>query len=851
MASRKRAQRIEEKTIEKRWDIIGVTVAAFGLMLLFALTTYNKGDLSATSQQYANWIGPFGAYLAKGFLWTFGLGAFLFPLIFIAWGLSIPISLLHHLQRRWPWMLLLAVTLCCGLDIHFNLFPPHLSENLSTMSPGGFVGYILYHYVFFIFGKIGATIILLTLYLISIISLTNVKLDEWIALVIERLRQMREEVARRHKEAQARRKAEEAERKKQKQLLLENRKAEQEAERLRKEEEKRAKEEERRRKEEEAEAERLRLEEERANKDTEDEIDAEFIDEDEFPEENTSEDDSDENELPKEENQNKQAQYKIIDAYSPDKLKERENTSILPSVQTSEDYKLPSTDLLNPVEPLNFDGESGDEMTQNAEAIRQTLADFRIEVEPGPITRGPSITLYEFIPARGVKMSRFNELSNNIAAALKAISINILAPIPGKNSVGIEVPNKNKVPVIIRELLESPEWINSKGRLPIALGKDIYGKPVITDLASTPHLLVAGSTGSGKSVCINTIIVSLLYKFSPEQLRFIMVDPKKVELQQYNDLPHMIIPVVTNPKKAVLALQWLVNEMEKRFDLFAKVGVRKIEEFNKRVIKQQTTSPTPDTEETEQEEQTPVIEEEAEALSTEEEQRVDMDKEISVPRDEEEIPDKLGYIVLIVDELNDLMMVAGKDVQDLIMRITQLARAAGIHCIIATQRPSVDVITGVIKANIPARIAFKVSNRQDSNTILDSIGAEKLLGYGDMLFLPPGKPKKRIQGAYVSDDEINSILDHIKAQAQPNFFEDFMKKLDQPSNEMDGEDDGEDEELIQKCIDVIYSQNRASTSMLQRTLRLGYNRAARIMDILERRGIVGPSRGSKDREILQ
>lgn len=850
MASRKRAQRIEEKTIEKRWDIIGVTVAAFGLMLLFALTTYNKGDLSATSQQYANWIGPFGAYLAKGFLWTFGLGAFLFPLIFIAWGLSIPISLLHHLQRRWPWMLLLAVTLCCGLDIHFNLFPPHLSENLSTMSPGGFVGYILYHYVFFIFGKIGATIILLTLYLISIISLTNVKLDEWIALVIERLRQMREEAARRHKEAQARRKAEEAERKKQKQLLLENKKAEQEAERLRKEEEKRAKEEERRRKEEEAEAERLRLEEERANKDTEDEIEAEVIDEDELPEENISEEDTDENKLSEEENQNKQAQYKIIDAYSPDKLKERENTSILPSVRTAEDYQLPSTELLNPIEPLEFEGESEDEMTQNAEAIRQTLADFRIEVEPGPITRGPSITLYEFIPARGVRMSRFTELSDNIAAVLKAVSINILAPIPGKNSVGIEVPNKNKVPVIIRELLESQEWSNTKARLPIALGKNIYGKPVIADLAKAPHLLVAGSTGSGKSVCINTIIVSLLYKFSPEQLRFIMVDPKQVELQQYNDLPHMIIPVVTDPKKAVLALQWLVNEMEKRYKLFAKVGVRKIEEFNKRMSKQQMASPTPDPEETEQEEQAPIIEEEAEALSTEEE-CVDMEKEISVPRDEEEIPDKLGYIVLIVDELNDLMLVAGKEVEEQIMRITQLARAAGIHCIIATQRPSVNVITGVIKANIPARIGFKVSNRADSNTILDRIGAEKLLGNGDMLFLAPGTDKPvRIQGAYVSDDEINSILDHIKTQAQPNFFEDFMKKLEQPANEMGDEDDGEDEELIQKCIDVIYSQNRASTSLLQRALRLGYNRAARIMDILERRGIVGPSRGSKDREIL-
>ena len=366
-------------------------MAAFGLMLLFALTTYNKGDLSATSQQYANWIGPFGAYLAKGFLWTFGLGAFLFPLIFIAWGLSIPISLLHHLQRRWPWMILLAVTLCCGLDIHFNLFPPHLSENLSTMSPGGFVGYTLYHYVFFIFGKIGATIILLTLYLISIISLTNVKLDEWIALVIERLRQMREEAARRHKEAQAQRKAEEAERKKQKQLLLENKKAEQEAERLRKEEEKRAKEEEKRRREEEEEAERLRQEEEKARQ-TAEKKETEIIDA-ELSEEEISDEESEKDiSVPEEENADNQASYKIIDAYSPDKLKERENTSVLPSVRATEDYKLPSTDLLEPVEHLSFEGESEDEMTQNAEAIRQTLADFKIEVEPGPITRGPTLT---------------------------------------------------------------------------------------------------------------------------------------------------------------------------------------------------------------------------------------------------------------------------------------------------------------------------------------------------------------------------------------------------------------------------------------------------------------------------
>ena len=277
-----------------------------------------------------------------------------------------------------------------------------------------------------------------------------------------------------------------------------------------------------------------------------------------------------------------------------------------------------------------------------------------------------------------------------------------------------------------------------------------------------------------------------------------MVDPKQVELQQYNDLAHMIVPVITDPKKAVLALRWLVEEMEKRYTMFAKAGVRNIEGFNSHSVD----------------------------------------------------GEKLFYIVLIIDELNDLMLIAGKEVEEQIMRITQLARAAGIHCIIATQRPSVDVITGVIKANIPARIAFKVSNRQNSNTILDSIGAEKLLGYGDMLFLPPGKPKKRIQGAYVSDDEINRILDHIKTQAQPNFFEDLESTLERSLDEAD--DKNEDEELIQKCIDLIYSLNRSSISLLRRILKLGfgYSRATRIMDILERRGIVGPSRGSKDREIL-
>lgn len=396
----------------------------------------------------------------------------------------------------------------------------------------------------------------------------------------------------------------------------------------------------------------------------------------------------------------------------------------------------------------------------------------------------------------------------------------------------------------MRELLESPEWVNSKATVPIALGKNIYGKPIIADLSEMPHLLVAGSTGSGKSVCINAIVASLLYKFSPEELRFVMVDPKVVELQQYNNLPHMIVPVVTDPKKVVLTLKWVVSEMEKRYKIFAEVGARNIKGFNSRTIK-----PPKEAEEENQKKSQSNHQDDDEAT---EGVAVELDKEITVPRDEElVIPDRLSYIVLIIDELADLMLVAGKEVETLITRITQMARAAGIHCIVATQRPSVDVVTGVIKSNIPTRIAFQVAGAVNSRTILDCMGAEKLLGKGDMLFLPPGSARTtRIQGALITDSEINTLLDFISEQAKPNFFEDFLRQLNQADSEEFEQEDDEDEELVQKSIDVIYTRNRASVSMLQRDLKLGYNRAARIMEILERRGIVGPSRGSKDREIL-
>ncbi|MBT5706630.1 MAG: DNA translocase FtsK, partial [Verrucomicrobia bacterium] len=380
----------------------------------------------------------------------------------------------------------------------------------------------------------------------------------------------------------------------------------------------------------------------------------------------------------------------------------------------------------------------------------------------------------------------------------------------------------------------------TKARLPLVLGKDVYGKPMVVDLAEMPHLLIAGSTGSGKSVCINAIIASLLYRYSPEELRFVMIDPKVVELQQYNVLPHLVVPVVTDPKKVVLALRWVVNEMEKRYQIFAKVGVRNIKSFNER-----PKEPPPEKPQTE-------FKLEGDETEGEEGFAVEVDEEITVPRDEEfAIPDKLSYIVVVIDELADLMLVAPADVEMAIARITQMARAAGIHCIVATQRPSVDVITGVIKANIPARIAFQVASKIDSRTILDSMGADKLLGKGDMFYLPPGSAKLiRAQGVLITDEEIQSIVDHIANQAAVSYEVDIHEQLSKPSPVTSDGDSDEDEELIEKCVEIIRREQKASVSLMQRRLRIGYTRAARVMDEIENRGIVGPSRGAEPREIL-
>lgn len=471
-------------------------------------------------------------------------------------------------------------------------------------------------------------------------------------------------------------------------------------------------------------------------------------------------------------------------------------------------YHFPSIDLLE--ENKNAaGGKNMNEIMQNVERLEKTLSDFGVKGKIADVSCGPAITRYEFQPAAGIKVSKIVNLADDIALSMAVAGVRIEAPIPGKAAVGIEIPNKSTTTVCLRELIESDAFQNSKSKLTVALGKDISGQAVVTDLSKMPHLLIAGSTGSGKSVCINTLINSVLYKATPDEVKFVMVDPKKVELGNYNGIPHLISPVVTDPKKAASALRWAVQEMDRRYEVFAANGVKDMPRFNK------------------------LSEERIAAAQTEEEKAA-----IEV----------MPYIVVLIDELADLMMVAPADVEDAICRLAQLARAAGIHLVVATQRPSVDVITGIIKANMPSRIAFAVSSQTDSRTILDMGGAEKLLGRGDMLFYPTGMPKpQRVQGVYVSDKEIDRIVEAVKGQGKPVYNEEIGTAAVSAESNDETEEDWDD--LIPEVTKLFIENGQASISLLQRRFRVGYTRAARIVDQMEQRGLVGPYEGSKPRQI--
>ncbi len=462
-------------------------------------------------------------------------------------------------------------------------------------------------------------------------------------------------------------------------------------------------------------------------------------------------------------------------------------------------YRIPPLHLLNKPQGGGRGGSAAD-TRETARKLEATLESFGVRARVLDVARGPAVTRYELQPDVGVKVSRIVNLTDDIALALAAKDIRMEAPIPGKSAIGIEVPNSEVSIVTLREVLESQEFRDAQSKLSIALGRDISGTPIIGNLARMPHLLVAGATGSGKSVCINGIIASILYKAKPDEVKFLMIDPKMVELNVYNGIPHLLAPVVTDPRRAALALKKIVVEMEKRYEKFSKSGTRNIEGYNALML----NGDNPDA--------------------------------------------VLPYYVVIVDELADLMMVAAGDVEDSIMRLAQMARAAGIHLIIATQRPSVDVITGVIKANIPSRIAFGVSSQVDSRTILDMAGAEKLLGRGDMLFLPMGSSKPiRVQGAFLSDAEVEAVVSHVRSQAEAEYNEELVPEI---SEEQEGEETEIVDELFDQAVSIVLEAKQASVSLLQRRMRIGYTRAARLIDYMEAKGIVGPYEGSKPREVL-
>ena len=922
-----------------------------GILLFLALISYTPNDVppwvkivSNTSQsnvEIQNFVGVLGAIVAAFHYSLFGAGGYLVAVGLLWFGLSRFVARIPFNQRTIGGLAIFVLT---GASLaHLQpIFFQGWAQSLNV-GPGGAVGGLIGGSLRTLLGGFGAQVLLLPAYLVGLIMLTGFHPMEFVKRCCHDW-----EVFKKKREEQRWENADELER-----VSIREREMKKAVKGTKKKRARKAKKEAEVEEGEEASGEDEEWVVVAENEPPEDAVfdgegkkkrkrKAKSADADAVAEEAESEEASEadaETEAEEEENPDDFAEEatpapKIIDGSA--RRPKREVTaeqSTLP-VRASfqgvsfEGYELPPLDL------LDFD-EVADEvpadqgfLIRNQNIIVETLGTFGVEVFPGDITRGPSITRYEIYPAKGLRVSRITTLEPDIARATKAERINIIAPIPGKDTVGIEIANKIKVPVPLRELLDDPAFRDTDYKIPLALGKDVYGNAVLADLGAMPHLLVAGATGSGKSVCINSIVASLLFQFSPEQMRFIMIDPKVVEMQVYNDLPHLVVPVVTDPKKVILALRWVVKEMERRYKLFAEVGKRNFDAFNsrdrtkapkkpERAASRSGNSPDADTPvpppvesekdpisderkdaEPIEDATTPAPETQADTPSDEgvsasvaadasdddappffvhevnlkNEQGLadellggvedalgddlDEDEEDGLPEhefaspDEPEIPDSLPYIVVIIDELADLMQTAPADVELAIGRITQMARAAGIHLIVATQTPRADVITGTIKANIPCRIAFQVASGIDSRVILDAKGADRLVGKGDMLYLPPGSSQLvRAQGALVSDDEINDLVEYCRKQGEPVYEQEVQETLDGKTGS-ESNVSPEDEDILAKCLEVIRQEKRASTSLMQRRLGLGYTRAARMMDILEERGYIGPGEGAKPREIL-
>jgi len=762
-------------------EVIGLVALGIGTVVFLALISYNPGDVpswvwfsykSPPNNPTQNFIGPTGAIVA-GFLYlTLGAAAYLVTSLFLGFGVAKLFLPGFRILRRLPWALLFVVSGAALTQLQ-PWFLRSWEQQFKLLGPGGMLGYwVGAGLLQNALGKIGSIVALICIYLVSLVWLTGIRPVAIVKQIFSGMRALARQAA---TDREQKRLAAADERGR---LELDQRKIEREIKKQERELKKKG----------------VSIPEEPA--------------------------------VPRPE-------PKVFDTVAAPSPPKKPSRPAPPPKPAEEVYELPRVDLFDPVEAESRKASDPAELKEIQAVLVDTLKQFNIDVAPGDITRGPTITRYEVYPARGVRVDRITSLERDLARATRAERINILAPIPGKDTVGIEIANTKKVKVALREIVESPDWAQTKMKIPIVLGKDVYGKIILGDLAQMPHCLVAGTTGSGKSVCINAVIASILLRFSPADLQFVMIDPKVVEMQMYNSLPHLKIPVVTDPKKVLLALRWVVSEMEKRYRIFAHVGVRNVSGFNAR--------PKPKTQK----------ELDLEAESGRDGQTRNVPDGTRNARDEDLIiPEKLPYIVVIIDELADLMQTAPADVESAIARITQMARAAGIHMIVATQTPRADIITGVIKANIPTRIAFQVASSLDSRVILDENGAERLLGQGDMFYRPPGTSRLvRSQGVLVTDDEIHRLVSFVSSQAQPSFDADVQNQLESSSSPEEDVTE-EDEELVSRCLEIIRQEKKASTSMLQRRLRLGYTRAARVVDILERRGILGPGEGAKPRQIL-
>jgi len=761
-------------------DFMGIAILSFSLFAIVSLVTYSPADPSmntsfSTKINVTNSGGLVGAYISDGLIQLFGSGAFFFPLITLVLGWAfVRGKEFHHWPLRLVSGVFFLIGLCALSSIQLDTDPVFK----NSVQVGGLTGEALGRFLVMWFSTIGATIFLATILFASLLAMTGATVN---SVLDSSGRVMGTGIGKLL-------------------WLIGNSKK----------------------------------------------VCREWIDSvckafKKFKEE--SEEIIETSEpliITRGKTHEIERELPIDPIIVPRKMKKNEgfviNENYAPKSE-SDNYKIPSINLLNDPLPIEDSDKLKEEILVSSSILERKLADFGVEGKVLQVLPGPVITLYEFEPAPGIKVSRILSLSDDLSLAMRALSLRILAPVPGKPVVGIEIPNTKKEVVSFKEIITSKEFFEPDSKLMMVLGKDNIGEPVVQDLATIPHLLMAGSTGSGKSVGLNAMICSILLNATPDEVKMIMVDPKMLELSIFDGIPHLISPVVTNPKKAAAALAWAVQEMDNRYKLMAESGVRNISGFNKKMDKLNKEY---------QEELRQWEKDNKKGIKPNE---MKSDEFINEDNDRPvEPPAKLPYIVIVIDELADLMMVASKGVEDALTRLAQMARASGIHLIVATQRPSVDVLTGIIKANFPSRISYKVTSRVDSRTILDSMGAEKLLGKGDMLFMPPGTHRLlRIHGAMVSDEEIERIISFIKEQKKPDYNEEIFSIS--TTNAEKSEEIEEYDEKYDEALALVAKDRQASISYIQRRLRIGYNRAARIIETMERDGVVGPSDGVRPREI--